>query len=453
MMSLTAQRACVMASGRGGPPPAWTTLPPCSSLKPARSGFRKVSSAGEADSCPIPGLPEGVLEMRVKEGSKIRNLLGFAMARMQGGLQHGGRTPLRQILFTGSGRAITKTITCAEIMKRQIRGLHQLSKLQYRTVQEQWEGRDSACSRMTIHRMLPAIYILLSKEPLDTHEPGYQPPEDLLNPNGPGYQHLVELKPCELGYQHLVEVEPGEMRCQPPVELEPCEMRCQPPVELEPREMRYQPPVELEPSDMRYQHLVELEPCEMRCQPPVELEPRVMRYQPPVELEPSEMRYQHLVELEPRVMRYQPPVELEPCEMRYQSPVLQAAPESRKPGEHLNSPPDHYSMLGYRPPVDPYTPSHPQTQAEPLYPLSARSRPGHLHSGDLDSVSQRSKLGYQTSAEPWPLLHPHQAGERLCVRAEERKTLCQASRKRPLSPCSPSCEPQDKAALYEDGNV
>ncbi|KAG9341921.1 hypothetical protein JZ751_018238, partial [Albula glossodonta] len=164
------------------PPPAPQLPPPPVLLKPGLGGFRKVCRTEEAGPCPFPGLATGVLEMRVKEGSKIRNLMGFAMARMQeegtvgGGRGDGGTA--RQIVFTGSGRAVTKTITCAEIMKRKVQGLHQVTKLHYKGVQEVWESQESGggASEMTVHRTVPSISILLSKDPLDPQEPGYQPP-------------------------------------------------------------------------------------------------------------------------------------------------------------------------------------------------------------------------------------------------------------------------------------
>ncbi|XP_042609020.1 ribonuclease P protein subunit p25a [Cyprinus carpio] len=152
------------------------TNPPGSSRKPKQGGFRKVRSTGAPIPCPIPGLPSEVLEMRVKEGSKIRNLLGFAMSRIQG---DGHTAPASQVMFSGTGRAVTKTITCAEIMKRKVRGLHQLTKLQYRTVTEVWESQENDPLQMTVHRTLPSICILLSKEPLDPQEPGYQPPAEI----------------------------------------------------------------------------------------------------------------------------------------------------------------------------------------------------------------------------------------------------------------------------------
>ncbi|KAL7858112.1 hypothetical protein AOLI_G00182140 [Acnodon oligacanthus] len=145
------------------------------STKPGQGGLRKISSAGEPSPCPIPGVGPGVLEMRVKEGSKIRNLLGFAMSRLQG---EGHAVPVTQVVFTGMGRAITKTITCAEIVKRKVQGLHQVSKLQYRTVREVWQSQEDEAVQMTVLKNVPAIYILLSKEPLDPQELGYQSPAE-----------------------------------------------------------------------------------------------------------------------------------------------------------------------------------------------------------------------------------------------------------------------------------
>ncbi|XP_026864621.1 ribonuclease P protein subunit p25b [Electrophorus electricus] len=152
--------------------------PPGPALKGGMTaGFKKVCRTEEDSPCPFPGLLPGVLEMRVKEGSKIRNLMGFAMARMQCEAGSSGQASLRQVVFTGSGRAVTKTITCAEIMKRKMGGLHQLTKVRYKSVREVWESQEGGDGEMTVHRTVPSISILLSKDPLDPLEPGYQPPE------------------------------------------------------------------------------------------------------------------------------------------------------------------------------------------------------------------------------------------------------------------------------------
>ncbi|XP_032050873.1 ribonuclease P protein subunit p25 [Aythya fuligula] len=149
---------------------------------PAPAGmenFRKVRTSEEESPLPFPDLPPGVVEMKVKEGSKIRNLMSFAMAQME-------LKGSRQIVFSGCGRAVTKTITCVEIMKRKLGGLHQVTKVRYKTLLEVWENQDpppgSAAQNLTVHKNVPSICILLSRDPLDPNQTGYQPPE----PSQPG---------------------------------------------------------------------------------------------------------------------------------------------------------------------------------------------------------------------------------------------------------------------------
>ncbi|XP_060115960.1 ribonuclease P protein subunit p25 [Heteronotia binoei] len=138
--------------------------------------FRKVKTSEEESPLPFPGLPADVVEMKVKEGSKIRNLMGFAMGRM-------GQEATRRIVFSGCGRAVTKTVTCVEIMKRKLGGLHQVTKVRYKTVREVWESRDrpqppqGRPQPLTVHKNVPSICILLSKDPLDPQQMGYQPPD------------------------------------------------------------------------------------------------------------------------------------------------------------------------------------------------------------------------------------------------------------------------------------
>lgn len=157
---------------------------PSSSFSPklGHSNFRRVSRTEDSSPYPIPGLATDVLHMRVKEGSKIRNLLRFATARMQAEGQDSNGTSLRQVVFTGSGRGVTKTITCVEILKRKVGGLHQVSKIHYKTVNEVWQSPQQGAPGITMQRTVPAICILLSKDPLDPQEPGYQPLQTLSVP-------------------------------------------------------------------------------------------------------------------------------------------------------------------------------------------------------------------------------------------------------------------------------
>ncbi|CAJ1056433.1 ribonuclease P protein subunit p25-like protein [Xyrichtys novacula] len=159
----------------------------------SQGDFKRVRRTVDGRPFPIPGLAADVLHMQVKEGSKIRNLLRFVTARMQGEGKGSNGTSLRQVVFTGSGRGVTKTITCVEILKRKMGGLHQVSKLYYMTVNEVWESpqKGAECSKQ---RTLPAICILLSKDPLDPQEPGYQPPETLSEEEK---RHRALLRPAE----------------------------------------------------------------------------------------------------------------------------------------------------------------------------------------------------------------------------------------------------------------
>ncbi|MBN3274239.1 RPP25 protein, partial [Polyodon spathula] len=140
--------------------------------------FKKIGKTEEESQLPFPELPQDVVEMKVKEGSKIRNLMGFTMSRMED-------ESMQQIVFSGSGRAITKTITCVEIMKRKVGGLHQVTKLRYQSLREVWESREQqdpkgeSSENLMVHKNVPSICILLSKDPLDPQKQDYQPPESL----------------------------------------------------------------------------------------------------------------------------------------------------------------------------------------------------------------------------------------------------------------------------------
>lgn len=151
------------------------TVPSLSS-KLCGNNFRRIRRTEDSCSFPIPGLSADILHMRVKEGSKIRNLLRFVTSRMHEGEKQLGESTVKQVVFTGSGRGVTKTITCVEILKRTMGGLHQVSKLYYKTVNEIWESPHQEASHITLQKTVPAICILLSKDPLDPQEPGYQPP-------------------------------------------------------------------------------------------------------------------------------------------------------------------------------------------------------------------------------------------------------------------------------------
>ncbi len=162
--------------------------------------YSKARTEEQPSACPFPSLPPDTPEIRVKDGSKIRNLLRYALSRieaklcsaedegkpspeeggvaLEGQQEARGRPLCRQIVFTATGRGVSKAITCTEIVKRRVKGLHQLTKLLYSTVVEVWEPLEPSAGldSLTVSRNVPTIWILLSREAMDCSQPGYQGP-------------------------------------------------------------------------------------------------------------------------------------------------------------------------------------------------------------------------------------------------------------------------------------
>lgn len=176
--------------------------------------------------CPFTFLLKDTPQIRVKDGSKIRNLLRFALSRMEpktesrSGSRPGpgfqpsseeqgpGQTSPDQaksrvspeagsgpesrcVVFTAVGKAASKAITCAEIVKRRVPGLHQVTQLAYSSVLDSWDPLDPGLGldSLTVTRKSPCIWIALSAAPLDRCTLGYQTPgrhDDLWANQEPG---------------------------------------------------------------------------------------------------------------------------------------------------------------------------------------------------------------------------------------------------------------------------
>lgn len=132
------------------------------------------------DKIPIKNLPENFIWMQVRGGSKMRNLLDYALKEFE---------TTNSIVWTGSGTAIGKAISCAEIMKRKFT-LHQINKICFRKVEEHWDPVLEDLDSLVVTREIPTIHILLSKDSLDATELGYQAPAASYSwkKNSSGYQ-------------------------------------------------------------------------------------------------------------------------------------------------------------------------------------------------------------------------------------------------------------------------
>lgn len=130
-----------------------------------QTAAEKLTTREESTSAKVPinNLPEKFLWMHVKSGTKIRNVLGYALKEFPS---------YNNIVWTGNGHGIAKVISCAEIFKRKHEGLHQVTKLCYISSEK------SKDDRATETRRISEIHILLTKDIKDTTELGYQAPGD-----------------------------------------------------------------------------------------------------------------------------------------------------------------------------------------------------------------------------------------------------------------------------------
>ncbi|XP_032679678.1 ribonuclease P protein subunit p25-like protein [Odontomachus brunneus] len=134
-------------------------------LKLEESGERSTDT--ESTTIPIKNLPEKFICMHVKSGTKIRNVLGYALKEFPN---------YNSVVWTGVGQAIGKTISCVELFKRKHEGLHQVTKLRY--TKRSKKSKENVTDE--IHQV-PEIHILLTKNIKDTTELGYQAPGDCAN--------------------------------------------------------------------------------------------------------------------------------------------------------------------------------------------------------------------------------------------------------------------------------
>ena len=73
---------------------------------------------------PIEIIPENFLWMHVKGGTKVSNVVDFAEKAFKSG-------EYKSVVWSGSGGGVSKTISCAEIMKRNSKELNQVTRLAY----------------------------------------------------------------------------------------------------------------------------------------------------------------------------------------------------------------------------------------------------------------------------------------------------------------------------------
>ncbi|RDD42803.1 Ribonuclease P protein subunit p25-like protein [Trichoplax sp. H2] len=134
----------------------------------------------------------------VSNGSKIRSVVERCLTSLQDQAND-------TIKLQASGKNITKTISCAEILKRKrqvtatlvyststilkfalativdvIQGLYQRNEIYYQLSEDIWEPQKEGLENLKVKRHIPAMTITLSKNAMDVKLSGYQGPSNIM---------------------------------------------------------------------------------------------------------------------------------------------------------------------------------------------------------------------------------------------------------------------------------
>ncbi|VVA95442.1 unnamed protein product [Arabis nemorensis] len=108
-------------------------------------------------------------EIRITSLGRARNYITYAMTL----LQEKGST---EVVFKAMGRAINKTVTIVELIKRRIPDLHQNTSIGSTDITDTWEPIEEGLLPLETTRHVSMITITLSKKELNRSSVGYQCP-------------------------------------------------------------------------------------------------------------------------------------------------------------------------------------------------------------------------------------------------------------------------------------
>jgi len=122
-----------------------------------------------ADNTPI--LPN---EVRLTSVGNVAPHLAYALNLLR---PENPESPAHDsILLKAMGLGTKNAITLAEILRRRVPGLHQITKIGSVELKDVWEPTEEGLKTVITTRWVASIGITLSKSPLDTTDPGYQAP-------------------------------------------------------------------------------------------------------------------------------------------------------------------------------------------------------------------------------------------------------------------------------------
>jgi len=151
-------------------------------------------------------------EIRVTTQGKMRNYISYASSLFQ-------EKQEKTVVLKAMGRAINKTVTIAEILKRRVPKLHQITHIESTDITDVYEPLEEGLERVESTRHVSSVTITLSLNQLDTKSCGYQPPipEDQVKPftttdrtRGPSVDEVEEEDEVEAEDEVEEEAEEGE---------------------------------------------------------------------------------------------------------------------------------------------------------------------------------------------------------------------------------------------------
>ncbi|CAI9297396.1 unnamed protein product [Lactuca saligna] len=116
-----------------------------------------------------PDIPINENEIRITSQGLVRNYVSYATTLLQ---ERRGK----EIVLKAMGQAISKTVTIAEYIKRNIPRLHQDTQISSISITDVWEPIEEGLFPVEMTRQVSMISITLSTKELNKNSPGYQAP-------------------------------------------------------------------------------------------------------------------------------------------------------------------------------------------------------------------------------------------------------------------------------------
>lgn len=108
-------------------------------------------------------------EIRVMAKGQIKKYLGYALRILT-------KTDFKSLEIRGTGNAIVKALILIELVKRRVGDLHQVNNITSTEIVDEFRPIVEGLEKVEQRRRVTCLNCVLSKEPLDSSNIGYQEP-------------------------------------------------------------------------------------------------------------------------------------------------------------------------------------------------------------------------------------------------------------------------------------